>query len=68
MTNKLRVCRVCLEPEGKVKLAPIFAHSDKNKIALKILILSGIQVVTLIVNRRLWNVNIFLIIISIVDR
>lgn len=44
MSNKLRVCRVCLEPEGKVKLAPIFAHSDKNKIALKIFILSGIQV------------------------
>ncbi|CAO1402578.1 unnamed protein product [Diamesa hyperborea] len=45
MSNKLRVCRVCLEPDGKVKLAPIFAHSDKNKIALKIFILSGIQIV-----------------------
>lgn len=44
MSDKLKVCRVCLESETKVKLSPIFSESSKTKIAQKIFVLSGIKV------------------------
>ena len=44
MNNKLKLCRVCLKPDEKVKLMQIFDESNENNIALKFFLLSGIQV------------------------
>lgn len=44
MNDKSKLCRVCLQPDEKVKLIQIFDESNENNFALKIFLLSGIQV------------------------